>query len=169
MAVHMQPLVVRDFHDKKETRHNTAIPKTYTITMDTSTALLSHTNPEAAKRYLSSQEANCVQLQNFINGEYRSHSTPNDWIHSNDPRSGQTLARVPRSSAADVDAAVDAAQAAFPAWSKTTREHRSGTLLKIASLVEENRESFAVWESLDQGKTLSRARVEVDRAVANFR
>jgi acyl-CoA reductase-like NAD-dependent aldehyde dehydrogenase len=35
-------------------------------------------------------------------------------------------------------------------------------------LMEENRELFAVWETIDQGKTLERARIEVDRAVSNF-
>jgi acyl-CoA reductase-like NAD-dependent aldehyde dehydrogenase len=34
--------------------------------------------------------------------------------------------------------------------------------------MQEHREVFAVWESIDQGKTLQRARVEVDRAISNF-
>jgi acyl-CoA reductase-like NAD-dependent aldehyde dehydrogenase len=67
-----------------------------------------------------------------------------------------------------VDSAVLAAEAAFKTWSKTTRTERSKYLQRIAALIQENRELFAVWESIDQGKTLERGRVEVDRAVSNF-
>jgi acyl-CoA reductase-like NAD-dependent aldehyde dehydrogenase len=67
-----------------------------------------------------------------------------------------------------VDSAVLAAEAAFKTWSKTTRAERSKYLQRIAALIQENRELFAVWESIDQGKTLERGRVEVDRAVSNF-
>ncbi len=137
--------------------------------MELSAALLSHATPAEAEAYLGFQPANRIQLQNFINGEYKAHDAPGDWIHSHDPRSGQVFADVPRSSHVDVNRAIHAAQSAFPAWSKTTREHRSEILQRIASVIEEHKESFAVWESRDQGKTLSRARVEVDRAVSNFR
>lgn len=76
--------------------------------------------------------------------------------------------RIPISDAPDVDAAVIAAKEAFPAWSRTSRKIRSGYLQKIATLLEENKELFAVWESIDQGQTIQRARIEVDRAVSNF-
>lgn len=137
--------------------------------MDTSSTLLSHTTQAEAAKYLASQPGNRISLQNFINGEYRTHSIPESWIHSHNPHSAQIVANVPRSSHDDVDAAIDSAQSAFPAWSETSREHRSGILLNIAAMIEQHKEAFAIWESLDQGKPLARARVEVDRAISNFR
>ncbi|KAF3761956.1 aldehyde dehydrogenase [Cryphonectria parasitica EP155] len=90
------------------------------------------------------------------------------YIDSFEPKTGKLIARVPCASADEVDAAVSAARAAFPAWSKTPRAERSRLLRRVSEIIAENRELFAVWESLDQGKTLERARVEVDRAVSNF-
>ncbi|KAH6954124.1 aldehyde dehydrogenase [Fusarium avenaceum] len=85
-----------------------------------------------------------------------------------DPKTGRAYVRISISDAPDVDAAVIAAKEAFPAWSRTSRKIRSGYLQKIATLLEENKELFAVWESIDQGQTIQRARIEVDRAVSNF-
>ncbi|EAW14596.1 aldehyde dehydrogenase [Aspergillus clavatus NRRL 1] len=122
---------------------------------------------EAAESHLQSSAFEPFHLQNLINGE---HAPPaNTWIDAINPKTGQALARVPNSSAEDVDRAVHAAEAAFPAWSQTPAAKRAGYLTRIAALIEDRRELFAVWESLDQGKTLARARVEIDRAVSNFR
>lgn len=123
---------------------------------------------ERAEAYLTSL-ARPVRLQNFIENDYSEHSEPSHWIDSFNPRTGELLAQVPRSALSDVDRAVDAASRAFPSWSRTSRQERSEVLLQIASILSEKKELFAVWESLDQGKTLGRARVEVDRAISNFR
>lgn len=106
-------------------------------------------------------------LQNYIANEFTGSATQH--IDSIDPKTGRTFARVPISSEDDVERALVAATEAFGPWSETPASVRSGYLLKIAALLRENRELFAVWESIDQGKTLERARVEVDRAVANFK
>jgi aminomuconate-semialdehyde/2-hydroxymuconate-6-semialdehyde dehydrogenase len=59
---------------------------------------------------------------------------------------------------------------AFPAWSRTTAEHRAKIINKIADLIEENLEEFAEAESRDQGKTVTLARtMDIPRAVSNFR
>ncbi|KAJ5890983.1 uncharacterized protein N7473_007211 [Penicillium subrubescens] len=110
-----------------------------------------------------------IRLQNFIEGDYSEYAEPTDRIDSFNPRTGELLAQIPRSALSDVDRAVDAASRAFPTWSRTSRQERSEILLRIATILNEKKELFAVWESLDQGKTLSRARVEVDRAISNFR
>jgi acyl-CoA reductase-like NAD-dependent aldehyde dehydrogenase len=110
-----------------------------------------------------------IRLQNFIKGDYSDHSEHTQWVDSFNPRTGELLAQIPRSALSDVDHAVDAASRAFPTWSRTSRQKRSEILLRIAAILYEKRELFAVWESIDQGKTLSRARVEVDRAISNFR
>ncbi|KAJ5643612.1 uncharacterized protein N7484_006119 [Penicillium longicatenatum] len=121
-----------------------------------------------AKEYLAGP-GNNLRLQNFIGNEYSKHGNPDSWIESFNPRTGEVLAKLPRSDAPDVARAVEAASEAFLSWSKTTRQERSDILLRIAAIIHEKKELFAVWESLDQGKTLARARVEVDRAISNFR
>lgn len=121
-----------------------------------------------AKEYLASP-GNNLRLQNFIGNEFSEHGNPDSWIESFNPRTGEIIARLPRSDASDVTRAVEAASRAFPSWSKTPRQERSDILLRIAAIIHEKKETFAVCESLDQGKTLARARVEVDRAISNFR
>ena len=108
-----------------------------------------------------------LAFQNYIAGEFTGSAAQH--IDTIDPKTGLPFAQVPISSEADVERAVTAATAAFGAWPKTPASVRSGHLLKVAALLREHRELFAVWESIDQGKTLERARVEVDRAVANFK
>ena len=55
-----------------------------------------------------------------------------------DPATGEQIAEVPSSDAADVDAAVTAAAAAFPEWSATTPQERAEALLKFADRIEEH-------------------------------
>jgi acyl-CoA reductase-like NAD-dependent aldehyde dehydrogenase len=123
---------------------------------------------DRADAYLASLTSP-IRLQNFVEGDYSDHAEPIHWIDSFNPRTGKLLAQIPRSALSDVDCAVDAASRAFPIWSRTSRQERSEILLRIANILNEKKELFAVWESIDQGKTLSRARVEVDRAISNFR
>jgi aminomuconate-semialdehyde/2-hydroxymuconate-6-semialdehyde dehydrogenase len=79
-------------------------------------------------------------------------------------------ARLADSDERDVDAAVNAAQAAFPAWSAMGREERSNILLRLAALIEQDMEGFAKAESRDNGKPVHLAlKVDIPRAVANFR
>ncbi|KAJ5760501.1 hypothetical protein N7520_007657 [Penicillium odoratum] len=124
---------------------------------------------EGVRDFLSSLPDNHIRLQNFIGNDFAQHSDPDNWIESFNPRTGNLLAKVPQSNASDVSRAVEAASQAFPSWSKTSRQERSDILLRIAAIIHEKKEVFAVWESLDQGKTLARARVEVERAISNFR
>lgn len=107
-------------------------------------------------------------LQHFVANHFLANDTPPKLIDSYDPKSGKLVAKVPCASPGQVHTAVQAANAAFPAWSKTSRAHRSRCLRRVSDLLADHRELFAVWESIDQGKTLARARVEVDRAVSNF-
>lgn len=136
--------------------------------MDPISTLWNLDTADRADTYLASLTS-LIRLQNFIEGDYSEHTKRTDWIDSFNPRTGELLAQIPRSALSDVDRAVDAASRAFPIWSRTSRQERSETLLRIAAILEEKKELFAVWESIDQGKTLSRARVEVDRAISNFR
>jgi aminomuconate-semialdehyde/2-hydroxymuconate-6-semialdehyde dehydrogenase len=80
------------------------------------------------------------------------------------------FARIADSDAADVDAAVAAAEKALPGWTALGREGRSNVLLKLAAVIERDLEAFAEAESRDNGKPVHLAReVDIPRAVANLR
>lgn len=87
-----------------------------------------------------------------------------------DPARGTPFARVPESDAEDVDAAVRAAQQAFPEWSAMPAAERSKRLLALAQLIEDRLEEFARAESTDAGKPISVTRgADIPRAVGNIR
>lgn len=93
------------------------------------------------------------------------------WIEDHNPATGQLLARVPRSGAAEVDAAVKSAQAALDGeWGRFTAEERAGLLERTAAVLERESEALARLESEDQGKPVALARrMDIPRAIANFR
>lgn len=106
-------------------------------------------------------------LTNFINNEF---VECNNHIESFNPALGLPQFLLPDSGPSDVDSAVESATQAFPSWSKTLPAKRSEILFKIASLLEQRLDEFAVAESRDQGKPVSLARsVDIPRAVYNFR
>ncbi|MEA2336669.1 MAG: aminomuconate-semialdehyde/2-hydroxymuconate-6-semialdehyde dehydrogenase [Thermoanaerobaculia bacterium] len=110
-----------------------------------------------------------MQLANFINGAFVPPRSGNYFDDIN-PATAEVIAQIPDSDERDVDDAVRAAKAAFPAWSRTSAADRSNVLLKLAGLIEQNLEELARLESIDNGKTISLAkRLDIPRAVANFR
>jgi len=110
-----------------------------------------------------------LQLANFINGAFVPPRS-GEYFDDINPATAEVIGRIPDSDERDVDDAVRAAKAAFPAWSRKTAIERSNLLLKLADLVERNLDELARTESIDNGKTLSLAkRLDIPRAVANFR
>lgn len=110
-----------------------------------------------------------MQIANFINGEFHPPRS-GDYFDDINPATAEVIARIPDSDEGDVDDAVHAAKAAFPAWSRTPAAERSNLLLKLADLIEQNLDELARNESIDNGKTLTLAkRLDIPRAVANFR
>lgn len=109
------------------------------------------------------------KIQNFINGEFVD-ALDGTWLDNYCPATGAVFAHIANSKAADVDRAVSAAAAAFPAWSKTPTEQRSKLLYRVADILESRLDEFAAAESQDQGKTVATARtVDIPRAISNFR
>ena len=68
------------------------------------------------------------------------------------PKTEATIVELPEASVDQVDAAVNAAEAAFTSWSRTTPAERSNLLLKLADAIEREAESFATLEALNCGK-----------------
>ncbi|KAH0622320.1 hypothetical protein JD844_024513 [Phrynosoma platyrhinos] len=106
-------------------------------------------------------------LENYIGGQFVPSSF---YLDSYDPSTGEAYCKVPDSGQEEIEAAVKAAQSAFPEWSSKSPQERSKLMSKLADLIEEDLESFAQAESKDQGKTITFARtVDIPRAVYNFR
>jgi aminobutyraldehyde dehydrogenase len=73
------------------------------------------------------------------------------------PRTGETILKLPEAGQAQIDRAVAAARRAFLTWSRTTPAQRSNLLLKIADRIEAEAEDFARLESLNTGKPINAA------------
>lgn len=109
------------------------------------------------------------QLLNYIGGE---HCAPRSgaWLPVTEPATGLPYAQVPDSGDEDVQAAVGAARAAFPAWAGLGVQERADFLYRIAAGIESRLEELALAESVDNGKALALARrMDIPRAVENFR
>ncbi|MGH7130808.1 MAG: aldehyde dehydrogenase [Phycisphaerales bacterium] len=114
-----------------------------------------------------------TSLSNFINGRAVPPST-NKYLDNFEPATGSLYGEVPDSSAEDINAAVAAAKAAFPAWggAATSSIERSRLLLALADAIDTpaNTTRLAELESRDSGKPVSLARaVDIPRAAANIR
>ncbi|MFD8207381.1 gamma-aminobutyraldehyde dehydrogenase [Streptomyces sp. NPDC059695] len=91
------------------------------------------------------------RLRNYINGEFRD-AADGRTIEVVNPATGEVYATSPLSGQADVDAAMEAAAAAFPAWRDSTPSERQKVLLKIADAFEERAEELIAAEVLNTGK-----------------
>ncbi|MGN8157855.1 aldehyde dehydrogenase family protein [Salinisphaera sp. SWV1] len=91
------------------------------------------------------------RYDNFIDGEWRAPAGGR-YLTNVTPVTGEAFCEVPRSDAADIDAAVEAASRAAPAWAATPATERSRLLLRIADRIEGNLEALAVAETWDNGK-----------------
>ncbi len=70
------------------------------------------------------------------------------------PATGELITRCANASPADVDRAVKAAEAAFEGWSRTSAAERAALLLKAADLIDQNAETLAAYETMDNGKPI---------------
>ena len=108
-------------------------------------------------------------LRNYIGGQFLTHSG-GQWMDNPEPATGSHICRIPLSDASDVDAAVDAARVAQPAWGALSHSERADWLDRIADALEARYEEIAALESRDTGKPISLARtVDAHRSVLNFR
>ena len=90
---------------------------------------------------------------NFINGKFV-EPLSGKYFDNVSPISNEKICSVARSNEKDVEAALDAAHAAFPEWGKTDITTRSNILYKIADVLEKNLNLLAVAECLDNGKPI---------------
>ncbi|MFG3692077.1 aldehyde dehydrogenase family protein [Stutzerimonas stutzeri] len=106
---------------------------------------------------------------NFINGEFVEPAN-GQYFTNLSPVNGQPIAEFPRSDAADIEKALDAAHAAADAWGKTSAQARSLVLLQIADRIEQNLEMLAITETWDNGKAVRETlNADIPLAADHFR
>ncbi len=113
--------------------------------------------------------SNYQSIQNYIGGEFV-EPLSNAYLQNINPATGEVFGQIPNSNSHDVDAAVAAAEKAFPSWSISTPEFRFKILNRIAELIDEHLDEIALAETTDNGKPLWLSkRVDIPRASSNFR
>lgn len=105
-------------------------------------------------------------LRNYIGGQWV-ESSSSERAEVRNPATNENLAFVPHSNAADIDAAVSAASAAFPEWRATPPQERAKYFFKLRQLLVEHSEELAELIVTEMGKTLDDARGEVLRGIEN--
>src|SRR5690349_22569963 len=104
-----------------------------------------------------------AELRNYVGGDF---VAPNGrtFLDVYDPSSGNVISKVPLSESAEVDAAVTAARAAFPAWAATPIKERVQVFYRYKTLLEQHIDELAALVSEENGKIESEARAEVLKA-----
>lgn len=106
---------------------------------------------------------------NFIGGKFVA-PVKGEYFDNVSPIDGKVFTKAARSGAEDIELALDAAHAAFPAWSKSSAAYRSGLLLKIAQVMEDNLEYLAIIETIDNGKAIRETRAaDLPLCIDHFR
>lgn len=104
-------------------------------------------------------------LKNYIGGEWV--ESKGEIVDVVNPATMKTIAKVPISTKDEFDAAVKAAQAAFPDWRRTTPLARSRILFRFKELLEENFEKASRIQTQEHGKTIDESRGETRRGIEN--
>ncbi len=108
-----------------------------------------------------------VDTRHWIGGERVASAATFDDVS---PVDGSLLGQVSRGGKVEADAAVAAAKAAFPIWSRMSAEERGTILLRLADLIEENVEMLSQIETMDNGSLLrSHRRGVMPRVAMNIR
>ncbi|RPA59445.1 aldehyde dehydrogenase family protein [Gordonia oryzae] len=109
------------------------------------------------------------RYDNWIGGQW-TPPVKGQYFENPSPVDGKTFCEVARSTAEDIDLALDAAHKAAPQWGKTSVAERSLVLLRIADRLEENLEKIAVAETWDNGKAVRETlAADIPLAIDHFR
>jgi len=108
-------------------------------------------------------------IKNYIDGALVPAGSGN-YLDNYNPSIGKVYSYIPDSDADDVQRAYEAAERAFPEWSKAGLEKRSRILCRLADVIEQNLQEFARAETIDSGKPIAMSSsVDIPRAHQNFR
>jgi malonate-semialdehyde dehydrogenase (acetylating)/methylmalonate-semialdehyde dehydrogenase len=117
--------------------------------------------PFAARGY---EFCEYVRCRNFIGGKWRDGGE-GETLPVDNPRHARRMGSVVVSTAADVDAAVQAAEAAFPAWRAMPIKERAQVMFRLRALMERDFEELSWLVSHENGKTIEEARADVLKGI----
>jgi acyl-CoA reductase-like NAD-dependent aldehyde dehydrogenase len=106
-----------------------------------------------------------VEAGNLIGGAFRPSEGGRTFESRNPAHKGDVVGAFPRSTAADVDAAVAVARSAFDGWRRTPWPGRAAIILRASELLEERKEDLARLMTREMGKVLTEARGDVQEAI----
>src|SRR5258707_15096517 len=113
---------------------------------------------------LRSSELSVPKIEHVVNGK-RFAGEGTRKLNVFNPATGDVVGWVKAATPADVDAAVQAARAAFPAWSETSPIKRARVLFKFKALLDEHYDELAALITQQPGKVFSDAQGEVQRGL----
>src|SRR5215510_3598432 len=105
-----------------------------------------------------------AELRNYVGGAFVSPAAPRSFLDVYNPSSGDVISRVPLSDAAELDAAVHTARAAFSAWSALPIKERVQVFYRYKALLEKHIDELSALVTEENGKIASEARAEVLKA-----
>jgi len=100
------------------------------------------------------------KLQYFANGEWRDSKTTR-WMDCYDPSTGEVIAQAPQCTETEVEEAVAAAQAAFPAWADTPPSKRVQVLFRMKALLDQHLDELTYLVAQEHGKVWDEAMGDV--------
>ena len=103
------------------------------------------------------------EINHFIGGQKLDHGSRHGDVFN--PNTGQVQAKVQLGMAATVDAAVEAAANAFPAWAATNPQRRARVMFAFKALVEKNMDELAHMLSLEHGKVIADSKGDIQRGL----
>ncbi len=109
--------------------------------------------------------AEAVEAGNLIGGSFRPSESGRTFESRSPAHKGEVVGVFPRSTAADVDAAVAVARSAFDGWRRTPWPGRAAIILRASELLEERKEDLARLMTREMGKVLTEARGDVQEAI----
>jgi malonate-semialdehyde dehydrogenase (acetylating)/methylmalonate-semialdehyde dehydrogenase len=107
-----------------------------------------------------------TEILNYFGGTWHK-SAATEFVNVSNPATSEVIARTPISSKVDVDAAVQSAAEAFPAWRRTPAGERIQYLFKLKVLLEDHIDELARIITLENGKTFAEAKAELRRGIEN--
>src|SRR5215470_199240 len=124
--------------------------------------------PEDPKDTLAWLDRHARRFGHFIDGEWR-QPIKGEFFDSIDPATGEKLAAVAQGSAADIEAAVQAAQKALPRWQHLSSHARARYLYALARAIQRHSRRLAVLETIDNGKPIRESRdIDIPLVVRHF-
>jgi aldehyde dehydrogenase (NAD+) len=119
-----------------------------------------------AGRYTRGEERNVTnEYRNFIGGRWVDARSGRRFESRNPARWDEVIGTFPRSDAADVNDAVEAARCAFPGWRETPAPARADIILRVGMLLQERQEELARLETCEMGKVLEEGRGDVQEGI----